>query len=212
MILPLQITFRNMASSEVVKTWIQKEADKLNEYHGKITGCRVVVELPNRRRKAGNRYHVRVDLTVPGVEMVVKRQPNLRALPGRVVKQASKRLEVRVPHKDLRQAINDAFRAAQRQLHNYARRRRREVKTHEAPPLAHVTRLFPQEGYGFLETTDGREIYFHKNSVLNNAFARLAPGSMVSFTEERGDRGPQASTVRVVRQKSSELGPSQAVA
>ncbi len=212
MVLPLQITFRNMASSEVVKRWIRKEADKLNEFHGKITGCRVVVELPNRRRKAGNRYHVRVDLTVPGAEMVVKRQPNLRALPGRVVKQASKRLEVGVPHKNLRQAINDAFRAAQRRLQNYSRRRRREVKTHEVPPLAYVTRLFPQEGYGFLETGDGREIYFHKNSVLNKAFARLAPGSMVSFTEERGDQGPQASTVRLVRQKSSEFGPSEAVA
>ena len=109
MILPLQITFRNMESSEEVKGWIQEEANKLDEFHGKITGCRVVVELPSRRRKAGNLYHVRVDLTVPGGEMVVKRQPNLRVLPGRTDMEASKSLEVKVPHKDLRQAINDAL-------------------------------------------------------------------------------------------------------
>jgi cold shock CspA family protein len=202
MILPLQITFRNMASSEVVKGWIQEEANKLDEFHGKITGCRVVVELPNRRRKAGNLYHVRVDLTVPGGEMVVKRQPNLRALPSRVPLKPTKRLEVKAPHKDLRQAINDAFGAVQRRLQDFSRRRRREVKTHQGPPRAQVGRLFPEEGYGFLATADGREIYFHRNSVLNSGFDRLETGSVVAFTEEKGERGPQASTVKLVRRKA----------
>ena len=212
MILPLQITFRNMESSEVVKGWIQEEANKLDEFHGKITGCRVVVELPNRRRKAGNLYHVRVDLTVPGGEIVVKRQPNLRALPGRVEMKPAKSLEVRVPHKDLRQAINDAFDAMRRQLQDYARRRRRQVKTHETQPHARVARLFTQEGYGFLETADGREIYFHKNSVLNNAFERLTIGSMVSFIEEKGEQGPQASTVKLVRSKTAQEQASRVAA
>jgi cold shock CspA family protein/ribosome-associated translation inhibitor RaiA len=213
MILPLQITFRNMESSEVVKGWIRKEADKLEEFHGKITGCRVVVELPNRRRKAGNLYHVRVDLTVPGSEMVVKRQPNLRALPRRLERKPTKSLEVKAPHKDLRQAINDAFGAMKRRLQDYSRRRRRQVKTHEAPPLGRVTRLFPRKGYGFLETAAGREVYFHKNSVLNNAFERLANGSAVSFIEERGEQGPQASTVKLVRRKpEAAAGRSRAVA
>lgn len=204
MILPLQITFRNMKSSEQVKGWIQEEAKKLDEFHKKIIGCRVVVELPNRRRKSGNLYHVRVDLTVPGGEIVVKRQPNLRALPGRTDRQATKSLEIQVPHKSLRQAINDAFQAMQRQLQDYSRRRRREVKTHEGPPVARVGRLFHDQGYGFLVTDDGREVYFHKNSVLNNTFDRLTTGSMVSFTEEKGDRGPQASTVKLLRARPAE--------
>ena len=202
MILPLQITFRNMASSEVVKNWIEEEANKLNEFHGKITGCRVVVELPNRRRKTGNLYHVRVDLTVPGGEMVVKRQPELRLLPARLATKPTKRLEVKAPHKDLRQAINDAFRSVQRRLGKFSRRRRREVKTHQGPPLARVARVFPEEGYGFLEAADGREIYFHRNSVLNNGFGRLEQGSVVAFAEEKGERGPQASTVKLVRRKA----------
>lgn len=202
MILPLQITFRNVASSEVVKEWIREEANKLDEFHGKITGCRVVVELPNRRRKAGNLYHVRVDLTVPGGEVVVKRQPNLRRLAGRIQTKPAKSLEVKAPHKDLRQAINDAFGAMRRRLQDYSRRRRREVKIHTASPLARVARLFPREGYGFLETADGREVYFHRNSVLNNIFERLETGSVVAFTEEKGERGPQASTVKLLRRKT----------
>jgi len=213
MILPLQVTFRNMESSEAVKGWVREEAGKLDEFYGKITGCRVVVELPNRHRKSGNLYHVRVDLTVPGGEMVVKRQPNLRALPARVEKKAAKRLEVKAPHKDLRQAINDAFSAMRRQLQDYSRRQRRDVKTHVAPPLARVARLFPGEGYGFLETADGREIYFHKNSVLHDAFDRLVIGSRVNFTEEKGEKGPQASTVKTVRHKLPPVwGSSQAAA
>lgn len=202
MILPLQITFRNMESSEAVKGWIQEAANKLEEFHGKITGCRVVVEQPNRRRKAGNHYHVRVDLTVPGGEVVVKRQANFRVLPGRLESRPTKRLEVKAPHKDLRQAINDAFDAMQRRLQDFSRRKRREVKSHQAPPRARVARLFPEEGYGFLETEDGREIYFHRNSVLNNAFDRLTIGSITSFIEEKGDQGPQASTVKPVRRTS----------
>jgi cold shock CspA family protein/ribosome-associated translation inhibitor RaiA len=213
MILPVQVTFRNMESSEAVKRWVREEARKLDEFYSKITGCRVVVELPNRHRKSGNLFHVRVDLTVPGREMVVKRQPNLRALPARVEKKAAKRLEVKAPHKDLRQAINDAFGAMRRRLQNYSRRHRLEVKTHEGPPLARVARVFPREGFGFLETADGREIYFHKNSVLNNSFERLTVGSRVSFVEEKGVQGPQASTVKLVRRKPAlELSRSRAAA
>jgi len=213
MILPLQVTFRNLESSEEVKGWIQEEAGKLDEFYGKITGCRVVVELPNRHRKSGNLYHVRVDLTVPGGEMVVKRQPHRRSLPGRVEREVTKRLEIKAPHKDLRQAINDAFSATRRRLQGYSSRQRGDVKIHEAAPLARVARLFPVEGYGFLAAADGREIYFHKNSVLNDAFDRLETGSAVSFTEEKGEKGPQASTVKMLRHKpESVAGRSRAVA
>jgi cold shock CspA family protein len=57
--------------------------------------------------------------------------------------------------------------------------------------------LFPERGYGFLTTSDGREVYFHQNSVLGNKFKDLKIGTEVRFVEEPGDKGPQASTVRV---------------
>ena len=105
---------------------------------------------------------------------------------------------MKIPHKDLRQAINDAFKAAGRRLQDYARRQRGDIKSHELPSEARVSKIFPREGYGFLTSDDGREIYFHKNSILGRAFPRLTVGTTVRFVEEQGEKGPQASTVRIV--------------
>ena len=165
-------------------------------------GCRVVVEIPSRRRKWGCLYHVRIDLTVPGAELVVKRQPSLHA-PMQQIREPKvvKHLEVEAPHKELRQAIDDAFKAMGRRLQDYARRRRGDMKTHEPAPRATVSKLLPAEDYGFLETPGGREIYFHRNSVLDHGFDHLTIGAAVAFVEEVGEKGPQASTVRPVRSR-----------
>jgi cold shock CspA family protein len=85
-----------------------------------------------------------------------------------------------------------------RRLEDHSRRQRGSVKTHEGPPQARVSRLFPEEGYGFLETPDGAEIYFHRNSVLGAGFDRLEIGAEVRYVMEQGEKGPQASTVIIV--------------
>jgi cold shock CspA family protein len=100
-------------------------------------------------------------------------------------------------HEDLYVAIRDAFNAAGRKLQDHARRRRGKVKLHEPAPIARIIKLFPIEDYGFLETLDGREVYFHKNSVLAPGFDHLEVGHEVHFAEEMGEKGPQASTVRL---------------
>jgi cold shock CspA family protein len=63
-----------------------------------------------------------------------------------------------------------------------------------------VVRLFPYEGYGFVAASDGREIYFHKNSVVRQGFDKLAEGSEVRLVvaEKESAEGPQASTVELV--------------
>ena len=61
-----------------------------------------------------------------------------------------------------------------------------------------MSKILPQEGYGFLASDDGREIYFHRNSVLGRAFPRLKIGTTVRFVEEPGEKGPQATTVRII--------------
>jgi cold shock CspA family protein len=83
-------------------------------------------------------------------------------------------------------------------LQDYARRQRGDIKSPTLRPEARVSKILPQEGFGFLTSDDGREIYFHKNSVLGRAFPRLQVGTTVRFVEEAGEEGPQASTVRVV--------------
>jgi cold shock CspA family protein len=195
----LQITFRNMKPSEEIEGWIRAEAAKLDTLYSQVMGCRVAVEVPHRHHKRGRPYHIRIDLTVPGGEIVVKREPSLsaraRQLDEREIKKNS---EVKIIHKSLRTAINDAFKAAGRRLQDYARRQRGDIKSQSLLPEARVTKVLPDEGYGFLTSDDGREIYFHKNSVLGRAFPRLKVGTIVRFVEEAGEEGPQASTVRIV--------------
>ncbi len=179
--LPLQITFRDMPSSEAVETRIREKAAKLDEFYDRIMSCRVVVEAPHRRHHQGKLYHVRIDLTVPEGEIVASREPHDRH-----------------SHEDVYVAIRDAFDAARRQLEDHARRHRAAVKTHEAQPRGRIVRLFPEQGYGFIESVDGREVYFHRNSVLDGAFEKLKVASEVRFAVEEGDQGPQASTVWAV--------------
>ena len=100
-------------------------------------------------------------------------------------------------HADPAYAINDAFKRARRRLQDHVRKLQGQVKTHEAVPSGTVSQIDADGGFGFLKTSDGREVYFHRNSVLNDAFPRLKVGTRVTFAEEEGDKGPQASTVRL---------------
>jgi ribosomal subunit interface protein len=177
--LPLQITVRNASVSEVVMNEIRERVAKLEQFSGNMMGCRVTVDSPHRHQHQGMRYTVQIDITVRGAELVVKRQP----------------------HEDIYVAVRDAFDAARRQMEEYERRLRGEVKNHEAPSQARVSKLFTEEGYGFLEAPNGYEIYFHRNSVLGDAFDRLTVGTEVRFVEEEGEKGPQASTVEISRKR-----------
>ena len=191
-----------MKPSAEVEDWIRAEAAKLDTLYSQVMGCRVTVEVPHRHHRKGSPYHIRIDLTVPRGEIVVKREPSLSARARHLgERKIKKQAEVKTPHKELRQAINDAFKAAGRRLQDYARRQRGDIKSPTLLPEARVSKILPQEGYGFLTSDDGREIYFHKNSVLGQAFPRLKVGTTVRFVEEAGEKGPQASTVRIVSKR-----------
>lgn len=202
--IPLKITFRDMEPSKAIEENIRDRAAKLDALYDNIMGCRVIVEAPHRRHHKGKAYVVRIDMTVPGGELVINRAPKRLAAakaarPEELEKELteSHKPSKHAAHEDVYVAIRDAFNAAGRKLQDFARRRRGKTKNHETAPVARVARLFPIEDYGFLETPDGREIYFHKNSVLQPGFSRLEVGTEVFYAEEPGEKGPQASTVRV---------------
>jgi cold shock CspA family protein/ribosome-associated translation inhibitor RaiA len=170
-----------MNHSEAIEELIRARAAKLDTFSDRITSCRVVVEPVARHQQHGNLYSVRIDLSVPGKEIVVTREP-------------SQHTESR----DIRISIREAFDSVRRQLEDYVRCRQGSVKTLETAPHARVSKLVPEEGFGFIQTPDGRELYFHRNSVLRQGFDQLEVGTEVTFVEEEGKKGPQASTVKPV--------------
>jgi len=178
--LPLQITFRHMDTSAALEARIRQRAEELDQFFDRIIGCRVVVECENRRRQQGNLFEVRIDLTIPGHEIVVGRERSSNHA-----------------HEDPHVAVRDAFDAARRVLEDHARRDRGEAKTHAVPDHGRVVRLLPEKDCGFITAATGEEIYFHRNSVSGDAFDKLAIGSEVRFVAQAGEsaNGPQASTV-----------------
>ena len=189
MLSTLRIDFKNLDRSEAVEADVRRHAEKLSEFCDRIQSCQVVIDRPHVRHRQGKHYRVRIDLTLPGHELVVNRAPA----------EAHQ-------HEDVHVAVRDAFDALRRQVEDAVRKDRHLVKQHTGPVYGHVNQLFPLEDYGFLLAGDGREVYFHRNSVLDDDWDRLDLGSEVRFTEEEGDRGPQAANVRAVGRRHHEQG------
>jgi len=181
--LPLQITFRDIEPSPAIEARIREKAKKLDRFYDRITGCKVVVDAPHRHHEKGRIYRIRIDITVPGTEIVINREPGQNHA-----------------HEDVYVALRDAFGAAQRRLQDYARRQRGEIKTHEVPTHGHIVRIFSEQGYGFIETSDKQEIYFHENAVLNGAFPKLDIGHEVRYVaiDNESGEGAQATTVQPI--------------
>jgi cold shock CspA family protein/ribosome-associated translation inhibitor RaiA len=178
---PVHIDFQGMNPSEMLRDRVLKHVAGLEQRFGRITAGRVTIKAASEHHRKGGFYEINVRLSLPqGREVDVGRTAT-----------ADER------HADLDFAVNDAFKRARRRLQDQSRRLSGQVKAHEGQPIGTVTRL--DETFGILEAADGHEIYFHKNSVLNNGFSRLVPGSRVTFFEESGEKGPQASTVKLLR-------------
>jgi cold shock CspA family protein/ribosome-associated translation inhibitor RaiA len=179
--LPLSVTFRGMESSPAIETDVGRYIEKLERRYGRIVSCRVVVEAPNKRHVKGNLYRVSVDLKVPGREIASNNTgPRDHA------------------HEDMHVAIRDAFQAVERRLQDHARKTQGVVKVKETPSHGHIRKLIAEEDYGFIETPDGTDVYFHRNAVANNAFDRLKADDEVRFVLTEGEKGPQASVVKPV--------------
>jgi len=179
---PVEIDFQGLKGTEQLRACVLKHIAVLEERFGRITACRVVIKAPSERHRTGGACEITIRLSLPqGREVDIGR---------------SEKADER--YADATVALNDAFKRARRRLQDHARRMRGQIKSHDNPPIATVRSFDGTAGFGFLETTDGREVYFHKNSVLNGDLRQVAPGARVTFFEEMGDKGPQASTVKLL--------------
>lgn len=174
--IPLEITAHHFRLTDALDAMIRERAEALEKFYPRLIRCHVTIEGPSNHHRTGGPYDVKIDLSVPGKELVVTRQTG----------------------EDIPIVLRDAFDAARRQLQDFARKQRGDTKSHEGPPEGTISKVFPDRGYGFIATPDGREVYFHRNSVLGPGFDGCKVGDRVRFAEEQGAEGPQASTVTVV--------------
>ena len=114
MLLPVEVTFRHMSPSESLEASVREHAAKLDRFHSHITSCRVMIEMLHQRHVKGSVYHVRVDITVPGSELVASSEPPPQHF-----------------HEDVHIAIREAFDRMRRELQDHAHRSRGDVKSHE---------------------------------------------------------------------------------
>jgi ribosomal subunit interface protein len=140
----LKITTKDFIRSEALKGEIREKVSKLERFFKDLIDCEVAIEAPVGHHKKGGPYNVRIDMQVKGKEIAVSNRSNT----------------------DFQVAIRDAFDAGRRQLEDYSRQIQRKTKTHGSTPVARVSRIFSENGYGFIQTPEGRELYFHRNSLL----------------------------------------------
>lgn len=186
--IPAEIAFHNCESSAAVEQDIRSHIARLDEIYPRLTACRVRVD-----QRADNSNHtippvVRIELSVPGrKDIVVAHEPD--------------RLQRKFQRPDIRNAINEAFRIAERRLSEYKEELSNytSVARHEAANefLGQVAEITPAEDFGFLMTKEGGLLYFHRNSLLSGDFDELRRGQDVTYVEEVGDTGPIATKVRV---------------
>lgn len=178
--IPVKIAFEGVEPTESLRGRVEREVEKLERYSGRITSGRVSVLGRSGRRHKGDLYGVRIQLALPGRDdVIVDRNPPADH-----------------SHEDIYVAIRDAFDAARRQLEDHERRFSGRTKHHEGQPHGRVVRLFPEQGYGFIEAEDGQEIYFHRNAASD--FDGLTQGAKVRYVAVEGDKGPQASIVQAL--------------
>ncbi|MFP4563654.1 MAG: HPF/RaiA family ribosome-associated protein [Spirochaetia bacterium] len=181
--IPLELQFKKIKRIPELEDYIRLRVDKLDHFCDHISSCRIIVDKPQEHLDSGSPYRVRIDVTVPpGHELVSRREPGNGEM-----------------HEELKTVIADTFNGMERQLKKLNQQQRGEVKEHPQQQVTGIVRkIFPEEGYGIIESIEGRDVYFHRNSVLHGDFERIEIGTGVNFMQELGDEGLQASTVRVV--------------
>lgn len=187
--IPAEIAFRNVESSASAEEAIRDHIDRLERIFGRLTTCRVRVDQRNQNENGTIPPVVHIEMSVPGhKEIVVAHDPGY--------------LQHKFQAPDLRNAINEAFRIAERRLAKF----KDKLTDYEAPAQhvdAHefrgqIAEINPHEDFGYLMTKEGGLLYFHRNSLLNGDFDSLERGDDVTYVEAQGDTGPTAKKVRVI--------------
>jgi len=181
---PLEISFHDLSPSAAIEAQIRRHVERLDRRFSHLIGCRVSVEAPHRQHRTGNVVEVHITLSLPGNDLAVSPEPH--------------HAKDRYAEADLELAINEAFANAERQLMARKAQRRQDTSAPDASALrGQVALIQPGDDHGFILTSTGGQLYFHRDSVTDGDFDRLREGDVVHYVEEEGDAGPVAAKVRV---------------
>lgn len=181
MALNLEISYRDFPEPMMAEERIGERVAKLERMFPRLQSLRVVAEQIQHSKHKGKLYHFTLDASLPGGEVVIDKP------------HADKD-----SHADFFVAMRDAFNALESRLKTFAEKQNLEVKQHETPPHGIVRKIAPD--HGFIETSEGLEVYFHANSVADGKFKEVEVGTEVRFAavEKESDKGPQATTVHII--------------
>ena len=181
---PLQIAFHNMDSSPALEQRVRELFDKVERYYDGIVSARIVIEAPHKQAHKST-LGISISIGVPGRDIVVKREQRVHEVDNHNI-----------------WVLTEAFEAAGRQLEEYSRIRRHDVKTHETDQrYSRVVRLYPEQDYGFIETPERSErVLSPARSSATASYDALEVGSEVLYTlaDEEGPMGPMASNVQLI--------------
>lgn len=178
-----EVTFKNISVSPTLEARIRERINRLERFHHGIIGCRVVVEEPHRSAgSAKNPLALTLEVEIPG---------HLLASSGEE--------QIRAAKDDTGNLVTRVFEAMESQLDTAAAKEKRQVKAHSGDhEIGRITRLFPGQGYGFVQVGEGPELYFTENVLHNLRMDELEEGAqvVVSRAHEDGPMGPLANAVR----------------
>lgn len=190
-----EITYRGVEKTEAIENLIHEKIAKLEQVCHHISSCHIAVEKDQDRPRDRSPYRVRLDLTVP---------------PGHELA-AESTMGNQTQYAELDTVIRDAFDKAWRQLSDLTSQQQDYGKgqindgAHDTTAL--VTKLFAEQGYGFLKTLDGEDIHFTRNSVAHDGFDRLVVGAGVRFEAVEDEQGIlHATTVQIVDKPGTNAG------
>jgi cold shock CspA family protein/ribosome-associated translation inhibitor RaiA len=179
---PANITFRHMQASPEVRQDIETRIADLEKFHHHVVSCNVVVTGPSNRHEHGQEFHVQLTVQVPGEDIAV-----------------SDSLGQSEATQDLNLLLHSVFEVADRKLREQARMMGgREVKHHAEILHGKIDRIFEGEGYGFIKSDDGNDVYFEEDNLTNSSWEKLRVDMKVRFREGDGDKGPYAMNVHVM--------------
>jgi len=196
-----EVIFKEVERTPEIEKLIDRGINKLQKLDYRIISIRVILQKAQSRHRNGNPYEMQLEIEVPDRPLIIIKRLSVarkkipldtdQVRPGSIHKRG-------IREESLLTLIQRTFDLAKRELEKVIDKQRGNIKTPSQNTTAVVSKIFREQGYGFLQTPDGEQAYFNKNSVLHSHWDNLKIGTAVRFVPELGEKGLQASTVEPV--------------